>query len=405
MCNTHQQYIFAYSLTLAILEHVTEYSPNLIKQCMFLSWIKYKLYSITVSSVCLFYSSTITSDVKQLEARFAFFELFTTLAFALCIFFVFFNAHVLSLQKGIKGEKNRKDYLAESTRICSSWQLVVLSLAVHVVSNRKWVAGPRVSGVSLEVGAGPSIPDDAHVGLSQLGPLLALLQLLLRLTELGQVEGGNLLRLLDLLLVGLDLLLQLGCQLGHPVLVLLVLIQLELELLDAALALLVALVVLPGAGLHVAQLNLQLPDAGLQLGHCGPSAAHRQLVGLRQLVLQLNQLGLQRALRLGLSVDMILLGAQLVGQPGRIHHRLLGLLFAVLGLLQHVIDLGVHGVHNALQPALLIARLGVDGVHLVDGAPGLGQLGLCLTLAPLSRVEEGPGLLHLALEGVGPPVG
>ena len=108
MCNTHQQYIFAYSLTLAILEHVTEYSPNLIKQCMFLSWIKYKLYSITVSSVCLFYSSTITSDVKQLEARFAFFELFTTLAFALCIFFVFFNAHVLSLQKGIKGEKTEK---------------------------------------------------------------------------------------------------------------------------------------------------------------------------------------------------------------------------------------------------------------------------------------------------------
>ena len=68
-------------------------------------------------------------------------------------------------------------------------------------------------------------------GLCKPGPLLGLLQLLLRLAELGQVEGSDLLGLLDLLLVHLDLGLQLGGQLGHPVLVLLVLLQLEGKLL------------------------------------------------------------------------------------------------------------------------------------------------------------------------------
>merc|ERR1719232_1840485 len=39
----------------------------------------------------------------------------------------------------------------------------------------------------------------------ELGPLLSLLQLLLGLAELCQVEGGNLLSLLDLLLVGIEI--------------------------------------------------------------------------------------------------------------------------------------------------------------------------------------------------------
>ena len=76
---------------------------------------------------------------------------------------------------------------------------------------------------------------------SKLGALLNLLQLLLCLPELGQVEGGDLLGLLDLLLVGLDLGLQLGGQVGHPVLVLLVLTGSEGELLALALSALVSL--------------------------------------------------------------------------------------------------------------------------------------------------------------------
>ena len=79
------------------------------------------------------------------------------------------------------------------------------------------------------------------------------LKLLLGLTELGQVEGGDLLGLFDLLLVGLDLALQLGGQLGHPVLVLFVLVVLEKNLLDSALRLLEGLLVLSSLGLQVAQ--------------------------------------------------------------------------------------------------------------------------------------------------------
>merc|ERR1719400_3046645 len=65
----------------------------------------------------------------------------------------------------------------------------------------------------------------------ELGALLGLLELLLSLAELGKVEGGDLLSLLDLLLVGLDLALELGGELGHAVLVLLVLTLGEGELL------------------------------------------------------------------------------------------------------------------------------------------------------------------------------
>ena len=75
------------------------------------------------------------------------------------------------------------------------------------------------------------------------------------LPVLGQVEGGNLFGLLNLLLVSLDLLLQLAGQLSHPVLILLVLVDLERELLDLALSLLMALLVFSSSSLHIAKLR------------------------------------------------------------------------------------------------------------------------------------------------------
>ena len=53
---------------------------------------------------------------------------------------------------------------------------------------------------------------EADLGLGKLCALLCLLQLLLGFSELGQVKGHDLLRLLNLLLVSLDLWLQLGCK-------------------------------------------------------------------------------------------------------------------------------------------------------------------------------------------------
>merc|ERR1711876_178084 len=153
-------------------------------------------------------------------------------------------------------------------------------------------------------------------GLGHAGAVLGLLQLLLSLAELGQVEGGDLLRLLDLLLVGLDLALQLAGQVGHAVLVLPVLVILELKLLDLTLRSLVSLHVLASLGLDVAELDLELPDPGLQLGHGGLAPAHGGVIGVGQTVLELAQLGLHGSLALGERGGVVLLGPQLVSQAG-----------------------------------------------------------------------------------------
>merc|ERR1712210_241237 len=128
---------------------------------------------------------------------------------------------------------------------------------------------------------------ETDLGLGEPCPLLSLLKLLLGLPELGKVEGGDLLGLLDLLLVGLDLGLQLVGEVAHPVLVLLVLLNLEGKLLGTALRLLVALGFLSSVGLHVAELNLQLTDASLKLGHGSATSTDGVLVGISKLLLQL----------------------------------------------------------------------------------------------------------------------
>merc|ERR1712179_822802 len=63
------------------------------------------------------------------------------------------------------------------------------------------------------------LPHNLH-NHGELGSLLGLLQLLLSLSELGQVKSSNLLSLFNLLLVSLDLHLQLASQLRHTVLIL-----------------------------------------------------------------------------------------------------------------------------------------------------------------------------------------
>merc|ERR1712083_1115973 len=86
-------------------------------------------------------------------------------------------------------------------------------------------------------------------------------QLLLGLAVLGQVEGGDLFGLLNLLLVGLDLLLKLVNQVLHALVALLVLVGLEGELLDLPLALAESLVGISVAAGLVVELRLELLDA------------------------------------------------------------------------------------------------------------------------------------------------
>ena len=65
------------------------------------------------------------------------------------------------------------------------------------------ICSRNLSGHRSVVGHGscPGLADLGDVVLCQLGPLFRLLHLLLRLPELGQVDGRDLLGLLDLLLV------------------------------------------------------------------------------------------------------------------------------------------------------------------------------------------------------------
>ena len=103
---------------------------------------------------------------------------------------------------------------------------------------------------------GTFLEDALEHSVSSPGSLFAFLQFLLSFAELGQVQSSDLLGILDLLLVGLDLALQLAGKVSHPVLVLLVLIVLEQNLLDTTLRFLEGLLVLGSLRLEVAQFDL-----------------------------------------------------------------------------------------------------------------------------------------------------
>lgn len=60
--------------------------------------------------------------------------------------------------------------------------------------------------------------------------------------------------------------------------------------------------------------------------------------------MQLLDLGLQGLAELLLGLRVVLLGSQLVGQPGGVHHRLLRLLFGVLCLVQQLVQVGLMGL-------------------------------------------------------------
>merc|ERR1711911_381590 len=100
--------------------------------------------------------------------------------------------------------------------------------------------------------------------LVDVGSLLSLLEVGLDLAELGQVQGGDLLGLLNLLLVGLDLVLQLVNQLLHPLVVLLVLVLGEGQLLDTSLSPSLGLLSINQTSLLLVKLSLKVLDLHLE---------------------------------------------------------------------------------------------------------------------------------------------
>merc|ERR1719431_2399997 len=239
---------------------------------------------------------------------------------------------------------------------------------------------------------------------SELGTLLNLLQLLLGLPELGQVEGGDLLSLLNLLLVGLDLGLQLGSKVGHPVLVLLVLTGREGELLALALSALVCLGRLSRTDLGGGQLSLKLANLVLQLSHGSLASLGSSVLSISQTALKLSELVVKGLLGRGLAGSMVLLSTELIGQASSINHGLLRLLLGILGSTKHGINLRLDGVDGSLQSALGGHVAAIDDLHVVDGTAAITNLHLQLALGTLSAVQQSLALLKLSRKSSGLPL-
>merc|ERR1719195_2126824 len=194
------------------------------------------------------------------------------------------------------------------------------------------------------------------------------------LAVLDQVEGGDLLGLLDLLLVALDLALQLVDQPLHALVVLLVLVTGEGKLLDGPLGLAEVLKdvgVAPALGI---QLGLQLADAGLHLDHGLPAALEGVDLGLVSTGAGVLALGLQQLLVLLQRHGQLLLAVELVSQAGGVHHGAGGLLLGHPRLVGHLVQVAPQLVVLGLQ----LPPGGGDG--LVDVAEvghvlvGVGEL-------------------------------
>merc|ERR1719323_434454 len=249
-------------------------------------------------------------------------------------------------------------------------------------------------------GAGPRLGLGQRL-LRHVGTLLGPGQVGLHLAVLGQVEGGDLLGLLDLLLVRLDLALQLVDQTLHALVVLPVLFLGVGQLLDLPLGLAEVLLAVSVAPVLGVQLGLELADAGVHPGHGLLAALEGVGLGLVHSGLHVLDLGLQQPLLPLQGLGELLLGPQLVSEAGGVNHGALGLLLGQTGLASHLVTVCLQGLDLRLQ--LHLGSLdGLVGAGLVgQGLVGVLQLLLHHTAGTVSLLQESAGLLKGVLVGVG----
>merc|ERR1719384_2844932 len=252
-------------------------------------------------------------------------------------------------------------------------------------------------------GAGSCLPHGGFL-FSSVGSSSGVTQSSGNLAVLGQVEGCDLLGLLDLLLVALHLTLQLVDQGLHPLVVLLVLVPSESQLLDGSLGLAEVLqdvIVAPGLGV---QLALQLPDAGLHLDHGLPASLQGVHLGLVSPGSGVLALGLQQLLVLLQGHGELLLTPQLVSQAGGVNHRPGGLVLGQLRLVGHLVQVAGQLVELGLELPPCSSDGLVDVAQVSQVLVGVGQLLLSSTSLPVSSLQEGAALLQRVLHGGGLPV-
>merc|ERR1719422_1108328 len=221
------------------------------------------------------------------------------------------------------------------------------------------------------------------------------------LAVLGQVEGGNLLGFLNLLLIGLDLALELVNQSLHALVVLLVLVTSEGQLLDGPLSLAEVLQNVSVTPALSVKLRLQLTDASLHLDHGLPASLEGVDLGLVSTGAGVLALSLQQLLVLLKGHGQLLLTSELISKTSSINHSPSSLFFGQSGLVSHLIEV-------ALELVVFRLQLPPDSsnglVHIGEVSQiliGVSQLLLGSTSLPISSLQQSTGLLEAVLHGGG----
>merc|ERR1711963_1244128 len=225
-------------------------------------------------------------------------------------------------------------------------------------------------------------------------------QVVLDLSVLGKVEGGNLLGLLDLLLVGIDLALELVNQSLHALLVLLVLVNGVGQLLDVTLRLAQVLGSISKTSVLSVKLGLKLTDASLHLGNGLLASLEGSLFSLIKTGLGILDLGLKKLLVSLKHHGDLLLSTELLSKSSSINHGSLGLVLGHLGLRGHLIQVVSEVVHLSLALGLGTVDGLVGAGLLRQSLIGVGKLLLNHPPVSVRLFQKGAGLLQSILVGV-----
>merc|ERR1719422_1630206 len=219
------------------------------------------------------------------------------------------------------------------------------------------------------------------------------------LAVLCQVEGSDLLSLLNLLLVGLDLALELVNQALHALVVLLVLVSSEGEFLDGSLSLAEVLQDISVASALSVKLRLQLTDASLHLDHGLPASLEGIDLGFISTGASVLALGLEQLLVLLKGHGQLLLASEFISKTSSIHHSPSSLLFRQSSLIGHLIEVTLELVVFRLQLPPGSSNGLVDVGEVSQVLVGVSKLLLSSTSLPVSSLQQGAGLLEAVLHG------
>merc|ERR1719175_246906 len=258
-------------------------------------------------------------------------------------------------------------------RQCSAKQVSVFLLESVVVGCKgRCLHGSNRRAAGTCAGLGQGL-------LVQVGSLCAPGQVGLHLPELGQVERGDLLGLLDLLLVRLDLALELVNETLHPLVVLPVLVLLVSQLLDVSLGPTEGLLGVSAPPVLRIHLGLKLANSGFHLGHRLLASLQCILLSFVASVLGVLHLGFQKLLVPLQGHGSLLLHAQLICKASSINHGALSFLLGKMSLSSHLVQVMAHGSH-------LLLALHLGPTDRLVGASLVAQALVCVCklLDPIS---------------------